>query len=119
MSLDGFIAGPAGESDWIVMDPEIDFKALTGSFDTIVMGRGTYEAVRKMGAGGGMPGMAAYVFSRTLSAKDCKGATVSSDPEKTLDGLREKRARTFGSSAAAVCFVACSISASSTPSKSR
>ncbi len=26
MSLDGFIAGPRGESDWIVMDPDIDFR---------------------------------------------------------------------------------------------
>jgi len=28
MSLDGYIAGPKGESDWIVMDPEIDFGVL-------------------------------------------------------------------------------------------
>ena len=28
MSLDGFIAGPNGEHDWIVMDPDIDFGAL-------------------------------------------------------------------------------------------
>jgi hypothetical protein len=27
-SLDGYIAGPNGESDWIVMDPDIDFAAL-------------------------------------------------------------------------------------------
>jgi len=27
MSLDGFIAGPQGEYDWIVMDPDIDFGA--------------------------------------------------------------------------------------------
>ena len=25
MSLDGFIAGPNGEADWIITDPEIDF----------------------------------------------------------------------------------------------
>ena len=25
MSLDGYVAGPNGEADWIVMDPEIDF----------------------------------------------------------------------------------------------
>ena len=34
MSLDGYIAGPNGEHDWIVMDPDIDFRALIQSFDT-------------------------------------------------------------------------------------
>ena len=24
MSLDGYLAGPNGEADWIVMDPELD-----------------------------------------------------------------------------------------------
>jgi hypothetical protein len=28
VSLDGFIAGPNHEADWIVMDPSIDFGAL-------------------------------------------------------------------------------------------
>lgn len=29
-SLDGFIAGPNGEYDWIVMDPSIDFDPVQG-----------------------------------------------------------------------------------------
>jgi hypothetical protein len=28
MSLDGYIAGPKGEADWIIMDPEIDFAVM-------------------------------------------------------------------------------------------
>jgi dihydrofolate reductase len=41
VSLDGFIAGPHGEYDWIVMDPAIDFAAMYKEFDTAVMGRKT------------------------------------------------------------------------------
>jgi hypothetical protein len=33
VSLDGFIAGPHGEYDWIIMDPTIDFAALFKEFD--------------------------------------------------------------------------------------
>jgi dihydrofolate reductase len=42
-SLDGFIAGPNGEHDWIVSDPAFDFAALWNRFDTLIMGRRTYE----------------------------------------------------------------------------
>ena len=52
MSLDGFIAGPNGEYDWIVMDPDIDFAALMGRFDTFLIGRKTFEAMRRMGGAG-------------------------------------------------------------------
>jgi len=87
MSLDGFIAGPKGENDWIVMDPEIDFRALMSSFDTILMGRKTYEASRGHG-GGGMPGINAYVFSRTLKQKDCPGVTVTANARETIGGIK-------------------------------
>jgi dihydrofolate reductase len=43
MSLDGYIAGPNGEADWIITDPEIDFRALFEQFDTSLMGRRTLE----------------------------------------------------------------------------
>jgi dihydrofolate reductase len=44
MSLDGYIAGPDGESDWIVIDPDVDFGALMGAYDTVILGRRSYEA---------------------------------------------------------------------------
>lgn len=87
VSLDGYIAGPNGESDWIVMDPDIDFAGLMQAFDTILLGRKTYETTRRHG-GGGMPGMDVHVFSRTLRQDDCPRVTVSSDPKATLSNLR-------------------------------
>jgi dihydrofolate reductase len=68
-SLDGYIAGPHGEADWIVMDPEIDFAAIWSQFDTLLMGRRTYETVAGASGDGGMgmfSGMKVVVASRTL-----------------------------------------------------
>lgn len=69
MSLDGYIAAPNGEADWIPHDPDVDFAALFSQFDTLLMGRRTYESLRKMG-GGPMPGLDVLVFSRTLRQED-------------------------------------------------
>jgi len=90
MSLDGYIAGPNGESDWIVMDPEIDFRALFSAFDTVLMGRKSYEAALQQGSGGGVPGMQVYVFSRTLRQANCPGVIVSDKPAETLAELKAK-----------------------------
>jgi dihydrofolate reductase len=90
MSLDGFIAGSAGEFDWIPRDPEIDFKALYSQFDTIVMGRRTFEVAKGAGGGGSMPGMQVFVFSRTLRQEDHPGITIVDDPEGLMAELRSK-----------------------------
>ncbi len=84
MTLDGFIAGPKGEYDWIVMDPAIDFAALYGEFDTAVMGRKTYDAVSASGDMGQMPGIDVIVFSRTLPAGPRKGVRVVDDDPATV-----------------------------------
>src|SRR5664279_4500490 len=34
-SLDGFIAGPNGEVDWITLEPEVDFAEIWAQFDTL------------------------------------------------------------------------------------
>jgi dihydrofolate reductase len=88
MTLDGYVAGPKGEIDWIMMDPEIDFAALASSFDTMLLGRKTYEAARQQGGSPAMPGMQAYVLSHTLRQSDCPGVTVSDNPRDTVEKLR-------------------------------
>jgi dihydrofolate reductase len=67
-SLDGYIAGPDGEIDWIVRDPTIDQAALFAGFDTVLLGRHTYELNRRPGAPAWPSGGRVYVFSRTLDA---------------------------------------------------
>jgi dihydrofolate reductase len=89
-SLDGLIAGPNGEFDWIPTDPDIDFAALFAQFDTLVMGRKTWQAVRKQGGGPGMQGLQSYVFSTTLGERDCPGATLSRDPRETVTALKQQ-----------------------------
>src|SRR5215208_5452661 len=90
MSLDGYIAGPNGEADWIIMDPDIDFRALFEQFDTFLMGRRTFEGMA--GAGGGaQSGVQTIVFSRTLRQEDYPNVTiVSENPEQVLTDLRSK-----------------------------
>lgn len=78
-SLDGFVAGPHGEADWIPMDPDIDFGALFAQFDTLLMGRRTYEGMVSQGQSGGGFGMKTVVVSRTLKAQDHPGVTVIAD----------------------------------------
>jgi dihydrofolate reductase len=91
MSLDAFIAGPQGEYDWIVMDPEIDFAALMARFDTFLIGRKTFEAMRRMGdAAPPSPGIRNVVFSHTLRPADCPGATLSDDAEGFVAALRKQ-----------------------------
>jgi dihydrofolate reductase len=88
MSLDGYIAGPNGEADWIIMDPDIDFGALFDRFDTFLMGRRTFEG---MAGGGGQSGAKTIVFSRTLRQQDYPNLTiVSENPERALTDLRAK-----------------------------
>lgn len=91
MSLDGFISGPNGEHDWIVMDPDIDFMALMKRFDTFLIGRKTFDMMRRMGNARSAPGIQSIVFSRTLRPADCPaGMILSDDAERAVADLRNK-----------------------------
>ncbi len=74
-SLDGYIAGPAGEFDWIPEDPAVDFAAIFANIDTVLLGRRSYDVARTVG----MPwptSSRVFVFSRTLEAEAHPGVTV-------------------------------------------
>jgi dihydrofolate reductase len=88
MSLDGYIAGPAGEYDWIIMDPAIDFGAFFKTIDTVVMGRLTFEVALSSGSAGSMTGMRSVVASRTLRAADYPDLTITADASATVASLR-------------------------------
>jgi len=76
MSVDGYIAGPTGETDWIVTDPDVDFAALWAQFDTVLMGRRTYEVGSKRLGEKTFAGVTSIVFSRTMKPQDYPGVTV-------------------------------------------
>lgn len=63
--MDGYIAGPKGEVDWIPMDPKFDFNALFSQFDTLLVGRRTFDTMVAAGRVS-IPGMKTIVLSRTL-----------------------------------------------------
>jgi len=91
VSLDGYIAGPNGEADWIVMDPEMDFGALWAQFDTLLMGRRTFEAaVARLGAST-LQTRKVVVASRTLRAEEHPEITIVSELTKgEMEKLRHQ-----------------------------
>lgn len=90
MSLDGYIAGPKGEADWIVPDPDMDFGALIAQFDTLLVGRRTFETMVRVGRTT-MPGIKTIVLSSTLRQGDYPQVTVIGEgAEQAVRALRAK-----------------------------
>lgn len=87
-SLDGYIAGPNDEYDWIPMDPDIDFASMAAQFDTYLMGRRTYDMFASQGGSAEV-----WVFSNSKTADDYPGATVVSDHDDIVGRLKELQSR--------------------------
>jgi dihydrofolate reductase len=93
-SVDGYIAGPRGEVDWIVQDPTVNFAKIYESVDTVLLGRRTYELTRQPGAPPWPQGWQIYVFSRTLPPEEHPGVTVvRADAGARVAALREAAGR--------------------------
>lgn len=78
ISLDGFIAGPAGELAGFVMEgPHVtDYLAALASASAVVMGRKTYQIGLDLGVTDPYPHLPTYVFSRSLAESPHPNVTL-------------------------------------------
>ncbi len=90
-SLDGYVAGPDGDFDWIPDDPTVDFDGIFARVDTVLLGRKTFEAAQAMGGSAWGRKTRVFVFSTTLRAEDHPKVTVvSEDAAQRVQALREE-----------------------------
>jgi dihydrofolate reductase len=91
-SVDGFIAGTDDSFDWITPEPTFDFEELYAQFDTLLMGRRTYEIVRATGET--FRGKQIVVASRTLQPGQHPGIEiVGAGLEQRIRELRAQTGR--------------------------
>ncbi|WP_131683212.1 dihydrofolate reductase family protein [Pseudarthrobacter sp. YALA5] len=109
-SLDGFIAGSDGAIDWIHFSPDVEKYMIEywSTVDAVLMGRKTWEFAAAQGMGGepgtepgsepdfgsnegsGIPAVATYVFSRTLSEAPPGTELVTSDAVGFVSTLKQQ-----------------------------
>lgn len=95
-SLDGFIAGPNGEYDWIIHEPTIDFGEIYRQFDTAIMGRVCYQGMLRLGRSPRELGMKTYVASTTLSPAEHPAVSiVSTGLADTVRDLKRKSGKSI------------------------
>lgn len=83
-SLDNYFARKDNSVDWLMWSDEAQalMAEFWDRFDTILMGRKTYEVAishNQGGDGGGYPGIKNYVFSRTMKASADKSVEIVSE----------------------------------------
>jgi len=103
-SLDNFFARKDGSVDWLIWSDEVTelMKEMWPRFDTIVMGRKTYDAARAMSRSADGEEQAnpygdlkTYIFSRTLTPGPLKGGgeIVAEDAGEFVRKLKEQEGK--------------------------
>jgi dihydrofolate reductase len=92
ISLDGFLAGPNEEIDWLRYSDDVAeiMKESFRGVDTMLMGRKTYDFAQKMGGGPPMKGVTTYVFSSSLEEVGGDAKLIASDAADFVRDLKAK-----------------------------
>ena len=94
VSLDGFIEGPNGEYDWCFMDPEYNMMEFIQRFDTVFVGRKTYEMSAGMEGGPeGFPKMKEYIFSTTLDSVKKDAILIKGDIKSEVEKIKREKGK--------------------------
>src|SRR5436309_811108 len=91
ISLDGYIAGPNGEFDWIIVDPEINFAEEMKRFDTYLLGRKTYELSKSMAQSFGKSKV--YVFSNSLTKVNKPFILINKDIKQKVQEIKNEKGK--------------------------
>jgi dihydrofolate reductase len=91
-SVDGYIEGPNGEYDWILIDEKIDFAEEMKRYDAFFFGRRSYEAALKMGSKP-TKGITNYVFSNTLKKAEGNFVLINGDIEAKVYALLQEEGK--------------------------
>ncbi len=88
-SLDGYILGPEGDIDWILMNEEVNFAEEMKKYDAFFYGRKTYqEVVRKSNLL--VPGTKNYVFSTTLNEVHQDFILIKGNVQQVVQDLKSE-----------------------------
>ena len=88
-SVDGYIAGPKGEVDWLFQDQDYGYSAFIADVGMVVMGRITYEEILRLGDYP-FSDMDGCVFSRTRAGeRDANVRFLSGDIPAVVAELKE------------------------------
>jgi dihydrofolate reductase len=96
MSLDGYIARPDGEIDFLYQPKGYSMSAFFATLDTIVFGRKTFEEAVKRGGGSykSPVNIPTYVFSKSKTSREAEGVIFTDQtPADFVNTIRQREGK--------------------------
>lgn len=92
-SIDGYIANADGTLEWLEsteVEGDSGYNSLLNRIDTVVMGKGTYDAIRAFAMDYPYSDYKNYVFSKSVSGSDEYASFINEDVETFINNLKQQ-----------------------------